>query len=69
MRISARNQLGGTITRIEEGAVNVVVTVRLKGGDEVVSVITKDACKRLDLQVGRSATAIIKASSVMIGVE
>jgi molybdopterin-binding protein len=32
-------------------------------------VITKDACKRLDLQVGRSATAIIKASSVMIGVE
>jgi molybdopterin-binding protein len=49
--------------------VNVVVTLELPGGAEVISVITVRAADRLRLEPGREAYAIIKASNVMIGVD
>ena len=68
MKISARNQLKGAISDIQEGAVNGVVTI--KGHDhEIKADITMDAIRELGLTVGMDAVAIIKASSVMFATE
>lgn len=64
MKISARNQLKGTISNIQEGAVNGVVTIDLHD-TKVKADITMDAIHDLGLEVGKPAYAIIKASSVM----
>ena len=69
MKISARNQLAGTIRSIDVGAVNTKVTIELAGGQQVVSVITKESAANLGLAVGKTAYAIIKASDVMVGVD
>ena len=69
MKISARNTLPGTIRKIETGAVNSEVTLELGPNLHVVSIVTNDAVKSLKLKVGDRAYAVIKASSVMIGVD
>jgi len=69
MKISARNTLPGTIRRIELGAVNAEVTLEVAPNLTVVSIITNDAVESLKLKVGDRAYAVIKASSVMIGVD
>jgi molybdopterin-binding protein len=69
MKISARNTLAGTIRRIELGAVNAEVTLEVAPNLTVVSIITNDAVESLKLKVGERAYAVIKASSVMIGVD
>ncbi|PTA49858.1 transporter [Shewanella morhuae] len=69
MKISARNTLSGTIKSIEMGAVNNEITIELAPGVVLTSVVTKASCERLGLKVGDSAYALIKASSVMIGVD
>lgn len=68
MKLSARNTLPGTVRAIEPGAVNAEITIELKPGLTIVSVITLDAVKSLDLKVGDKAYAVIKASSVMVAV-
>jgi molybdopterin-binding protein len=67
MRLSARNQLEGTVASVNLGAVMATVVIRLEGGQEVVSAITKDSAERLGLKEGDSVTAIIKATEVMVG--
>jgi molybdopterin-binding protein len=69
MKLSARNALPGTVRAIEEGAVNAEVTLELAPGLVVVSIITLDAMKNLNLKVGSKAYAVIKASSVMVAVD
>lgn len=69
MKLSARNILKGTITKINRGAVNCEVTIRLDSGTDVVSVITNEAVDNLGLQEGKPAYAVIKASNVMIAVD
>jgi len=69
MKISARNSLPGTVRKIEPGAVNAEVTLEIAPGIHIVSIITKDAVADLGLKVGQRAYAIIKASSVMVGVD
>jgi len=69
MKISARNQLKGKVAKIEEGAVNGVVFIEIGGGNTISSVVTMDSIKRLGLEVGSEAYAIIKASSVMVAVD
>ncbi|SHH66535.1 molybdenum-pterin binding domain-containing protein [Sporobacter termitidis DSM 10068] len=69
MKISARNQLKGKITQIKEGAVNAIVTLDIGGGNKVSSTISMDAVKELGLKVGMDAYAIIKATSVMVGID
>ena len=69
MRLSARNQLKGKVVKIEDGAVNGKVTLELKGGDRITSIITMEAIKDLGLTIGSEAVAVVKASSVMMGVE
>ena len=70
MRLSTRNQLSGTITEVELGAVMATVKVRLDGGDQIVTAsITKDAAEDLGLAAGMPATVLIKSTEVTIGVE
>lgn len=65
--ISARNQLKGTITAIDRGAVNAIVKLSVANGLTVSSTISLDAVNELKLEVGKEASAVIKATSVMIG--
>jgi molybdopterin-binding protein len=67
MKISARNQLAGTVVSVDHGSVMSTVTIRLSGGDEVVSAITKQSAEAMGLTEGDQVTAIIKATEVMVG--
>lgn len=70
MRLSTRNQIPGTITEVDIGAVMATIKVRLAGGDQIItSSITKDAAESLQLQVGQDATVFIKSTEVTIGVQ
>ena len=69
MKLSARNQLSGKVVAIEKGAVNGIVHIELKGGDVVTATISLSAIEELGLAVGKEACAIIKATSVMVGVD
>lgn len=69
MRISARNQLKGTITAIEKGATTAHVRIDVGNGSIVTSSITNEAVDELGLEVGASAYAVIKASDVMVAVD
>jgi molybdate transport system regulatory protein len=68
LKLSARNQLRGTVKRITPGAVNTDVVIELKGGNSVAAIITNGSVKELQLAEGKAATAIFKASSVILGV-
>lgn len=69
MKISARNVLKGKVKKIITGAVNDEVIIQLAGGEEMVSIITKESAASLDLKAGKDVYAIIKASNVMVGVD
>ncbi|MEI7613896.1 MAG: TOBE domain-containing protein [Betaproteobacteria bacterium] len=68
VRFSARNQLAGKVKTLDKGAINSEVGIELSGGTMVYSVITNDAVVELGLKVGSTATALIKASNVILGV-
>lgn len=67
-RYSARNQLRGTVSRVQPGAVNTEVVVALAGGASVAAIVTNDSSEALQLAAGASVTAIFKASSVILAV-
>jgi molybdate transport system regulatory protein len=69
MKISARNQLNGTVQSVKEGTVMAEVTVRLEGGQEVVSAITLESSRSLGLAPGKEVIAIIKSTEVMLAVD
>ena len=69
MRISARNQLRGTVVSIEQGAVNGIVQIEVAPGLVISASITNEAIRDLGLTVGGEAVAVIKSSSVMVGVQ
>ena len=69
INISARNILRGKITSLTDGAVNSQVVVDLGAGNSITSVITKVSSQVLDLSVGKEVSAVIKASSVILGVD
>jgi molybdate transport system regulatory protein len=68
IRLSARNCLAGTVKSVEIGAVNAEVALTLPGGTEITAIITRDSARELGLKPGVAATAVIKASNVILGV-
>ena len=68
MKLSARNQLSGTVTNVELGAVMAEVTVDVDG-QQIVSAITRASAERLGLADGQPVTVLIKATEVMLGVD
>jgi len=69
VKLSARNVLPGKVVSVQEGAVNSEVTLKLSGGTDLIAVITKASVKSLGLKAGEAAAAVIKASSVIVGVD
>lgn len=67
MKISARNQIAGTVTAITPGAVNGTVKVDIGNGTIVTASITEEAIADLRLSAGDPVTVIVKASDVLIG--
>ncbi len=65
-KFSARNQLKGTVARVVPGAVNTEVSLLLAGGVTVVAIITNDSCAELALAEGVEATAMFKASAIIL---
>ena len=68
MRISARNVLKGRIVGIDKGATTAHVRIDV-GGSVVTAAITNEAVDELGLRVGMEASAVVKASDVMVAVD
>lgn len=68
MKLSARNQIKGTIVDIHRGVVTAQVRVDIGGGVIVTSSITGEAVDDLGLASGQVVSVVIKASNVMIGI-
>jgi len=69
MRLSARNQIKGTIIGIRTGATTAHVRVKIAPGQVITASSTNEAVEDLDLKVDSEVIAVIKASDVMIGAE
>jgi molybdopterin-binding protein len=68
MKLSARNQLKGKIVDVKKGATTAHVRIDI-GGQIVTASITNESADELGLAAGKSAYAVIKATSVMVGVD
>jgi molybdopterin-binding protein len=69
MKISARNILSGKVKAIKKGPISSVITLEIAPGVEIVSSITSESAASLKLKKGQTAYAIVKASSVLVGVD
>ncbi len=67
-RISAKNQLPGTVTQIKPGVVNSEVDIESKGGEQIAATVTNDSVETLGLCKGQPVTAIFKAGAVILAV-
>lgn len=68
MKLSARNQVPGTITEVKPGATTTHVRIEIASGVVLTASITNEAAEELGLKAGMKATAVVKASDVMVGV-
>jgi molybdopterin-binding protein len=69
MKLSARNQLAGTVASVTRGPVTALVKIDLGNGQHVSATLTTEASDELGLTAGVPVTAIFKASAVVVGVE
>lgn len=69
MKLSARNNIPGTVTGVKMGPVSAEVTINVAPGIDIVSVISAGSAQTLKLAAGAKVFAVIKASSVMVGTE
>jgi molybdopterin-binding protein len=69
MRISARNQIKGTVTEVKKGATTSHVRVDIGNGQTITSSITNEAVDDLGIKVKDKVTVVVKASDVMIAVD
>ncbi|KIZ38979.1 MULTISPECIES: molybdopterin-binding protein [Rhodopseudomonas] len=69
MKISARNQLKGTIVDVIKGATTSHVRIDIGGGAIVTASITNEAVDELQLAKGKQAMAVVKASDVLVAID
>ena len=69
MKLSARNQFKGKVVEIQEGAVNGIVKIDIGGGNVMSATISMSSIRELGLKVGGEAYAVVKATSVMVGID
>jgi len=67
MKLSARNQIRGTVKEVHKGQTTAHVRIDIGNGAILTASITNEAVDELGLKAGDTATAIIKASDVMVG--
>jgi molybdopterin-binding protein len=68
VKISARNVLKGKVVEVTKGATTAHVKIDI-GGAIVTASITNEAVEELKLARGASASAVIKASDVMVAID
>jgi molybdate transport system regulatory protein len=68
-QLSARNQLAGTVSRVERGAVSSLVVLTLPGGGTITASVTNEGVEALGLAVGLPATAVFKAYAVLVATQ
>jgi len=68
-KMSARNILCGTVTRVIDGPVSSEIDVEIGGGEVLSALITRGSAQQLGFTKGSHACAVFKASSVIIGVD
>ena len=68
MNLSARNQLLGVISEVTRGSTTTIVKIEVRNPAIISASITNEAANELGLRVGQQATAVIKASDVIVGV-
>lgn len=68
MKISARNKLKGKVIEVKKGATTAHVRIDVNG-TVVTASITNEAVDELGLKVGQTATAVVKASDVMVAID
>ncbi len=68
-KVSARNCLAGVVTNVMDGPINSELTLDLGGGLELTAVITGGSVQALGLKPGERASALIKASHIILAVE
>jgi molybdopterin-binding protein len=69
MKLSARNQIRGTIAEVRKGQTTAHVRIDIGNGVVITSSITNQAVDELGLKAGDKAVAVIKASDVMVAVD
>jgi molybdopterin-binding protein len=69
MKLSARNQIKGTIIEVRKGVTTTHVRIDIGEGRVITSAITNESAEELGLAPGKEAYAIIKASDVMVAVD
>ncbi len=69
LALSARNQFPGEVLSVEKGAVNSIVRMRVLGGNTLSATISNHAVEELGLKAGEQALAVVKATSVMVGID
>ena len=69
LKISARNQIPGTVKMIKKGPVSTEVVIAIGGGQEIVSTITTYSAETMRLKEGSNVYAVMKASEVMVGID
>lgn len=69
LTLSARNQFPGTVTSVQKGAVNSIVKLSVLGGNTISATISNAAVEELGLAEGVKALAVVKATSVMVGID
>jgi molybdopterin-binding protein len=69
MKLSARNQFAGTIKEVHKGATTTHVKIEVAPNVVFTASITNEAAEELGLKPGGKATAVVKASDVMVGIE
>lgn len=65
VRRSARNQFAGIVTRVDVDSLMAVVEIH-SGPHRLVSIMTAEAVEELNLRIGAPATALVKATQVIV---
>jgi len=69
LKISARNKLKGTVQGVEKGIITAKVKIKIEAPAVITAIISKEAVEELDVKVGDSIEAVIKATEVMVAKE
>jgi molybdate transport system regulatory protein len=69
LKISARNRLKGTVEKVEKGIITAKVKIKIDAPAVITAIVSKEAVEELDVKVGDSIEAVIKATEVMVAKE
>ena len=69
MKLSARNVLPGKVVRVKKGPISSLVVLEIAPGVKLTSVVTANATSELKLKKGSTAYAVIKSSSIILGID